>query len=350
MSDDDFQSLAISHALKPEALEERAGIIEYDAGMSRQAAEAAALIQAIRWRDCRRLVNLLFTPKDLIELRSFSLKGQPGMPVSKWVKAVEFENFLDLLGGLNDEGYGCYYGVLPRRCAGGSKDEDVALGRIVWADLDGVTPTDARRRLQASRLPAPAAVVGSGHGVHAYWKLDALAEPDVLSRAVARIAIAVGGDGAVRNPSRVMRLPGFVNHKPPSAWCMLLAYRPECVVSLDALLSTCPAEPTKTPRRTPRLHWTAADPKAPRDRVQAAMRYCARIPSVAEGARNGQAFKAAAAALRDFALDESTAWGVLVAWNQGNRPPLSDGELVTVLRDAGKYGKHALGRLAHHGT
>ena len=77
-----------------------------------------------------------------------------------------------------------------------------------------------------------------------------------------------------------------------------------------------------------------------------AMRYCAKIPAVVEGARNAQAFKIAAAVLKDWDLDASTAWGILTAWNQGNYPPLSDEELTTVLKGAGKYGKHEPGRLA----
>ena len=287
---DNFKNLAASYALELEALEERAGIVEHDAGVSREAAEVAALSQIIRWRDCRRLIDLLFNPDDLIELRNFPLKGQSGAPVSKWTRAVEFENLLDLLGELNGEGFGCYVGILPRRREGGSKDSDTAPGRVVWADLDNVTPADAKKRLQASRLPPPAAVVNSGHGIHAYWRLNALAEPDVLSRAVTRVADAVGGDGAVRNPSRMMRLPGFVNYKKPEAWCLLLSYQPERVVSLDALLSACPAEPTKTPRRNHPRHWQNIS-QAPRQRVQAAERYCAHIPAVAEGARNVYAFK-----------------------------------------------------------
>ena len=346
MPDDNFKNLATSYVLNLEALDERAAIMEYDAKLPREAAEAAALVQMIRQRDCRRLIDLLFAPNDLIELRSFPLKDMPGAPVSKWTRAVEFENLLDLLGKLNGEGFGCYICILPRRREGGSKDSDAAPGRVVWADLDNVTSDKAKRQLQASRLPPPAAVVGSGHGIHAYWKLDALAEPDVLSRAVVRVAEAVGGDGAVRNPSRVMRLPGFVNYKKPEAWCLLLSYQPERVVSLDALLSACPAEPTKTPRRNHPRHWQNIS-QAPRQRVQAAERYFAKIPSVAEGARNAQAFKVAAAALKDWDLDASTAWGILTAWNQGNYPPLSDEELTTVLKGAGKYGKHEPGRLAY---
>ena len=351
MPDDNFKNLAASYNIDPEALEERAGIVEYDAGLSREVAEAAALVQMIRQRDCRRLIDLLFAPNDLIELRSFPLKDMPGAPVSKWTRAVEFENLLDLLGKLNGEGFGCYIGILPRRREGGSKDSDATPGRVVWTDIDNTTPADAKRRLQASRLPAPAAVVGSGHGIHFYWRLTGHHAPVELSQAVVRVASAIGGDKAVRNPSRVMRFLGFVNHKPPSAWCTLLAYRPGWIVSLAELLAHCPepanSPPTAAPRRNPRLHWTAADSRAPRDRVAAAMRYCAKIPAVVEGARNAQAFKVAAAALKDWDLDAPAAWNVLTTWNQGNHPPLSDGELVTVLRDADRYGKHVLGRLAH---
>jgi hypothetical protein len=69
-------------------------------------------------------------------------------------------------------------------------------------------------------------------------------------------------------------------------------------------------------------------------------KYLAAIPVAAAGGRNSAAFKVAAALRVDFGLDETTAWGFLEAWNQGNAPPLDTRELMAVFESGEKYGKH----------
>ena len=84
---------------------------------------------------------------------------------------------------------------------------NVTMGQIREA-ADGVA--DALRALP---FP-PSAIVYSGGGVHAYWRL---AEPDsdldTVEAVNARLATICAGDEAVKNRARVMRLPGSMNRK-----------------------------------------------------------------------------------------------------------------------------------------
>ena len=84
---------------------------------------------------------------------------------------------------------------------------NVTMGQIREA-ADGVA-----RALRALPFP-PSAIVYSGGGLHAYWRLN---EPDSDLDAVeavnARLATICAGDEAVKNRARVMRLPGSMNRK-----------------------------------------------------------------------------------------------------------------------------------------
>lgn len=116
---------------------------------------------------------------------------------------------------------------------GAMSDNDAALAPACWIDIDLIdhkikksgalanvtmqTIRDAVDRVaEALRgLPfPPSAIVYSGGGVHAYWRF---AEPetdlDAVEAANAMLATICAGDEAVRNRSRVMRLPGSTNRK-----------------------------------------------------------------------------------------------------------------------------------------
>lgn len=55
-----------------------------------------------------------------------------------------------------------------RSYEGGTKNEDVALARCLFADFDGVELKDIRQRAGEAGLPAPTLIVASGHGFHLY--------------------------------------------------------------------------------------------------------------------------------------------------------------------------------------
>jgi uncharacterized protein (UPF0254 family) len=118
--------------------------------------------------------------------------------------------------------------------------ENVALVKALWLDIDfkGEYPDAKAATLalrafsQASALPAPAILVGSGNGLHAYWPLDAAVPLDRWQRladALKGAAIATGFARPAVKPAkpsidlscsidacRVLRPPGTFNWKDPA--------------------------------------------------------------------------------------------------------------------------------------
>lgn len=145
----------------------------------------------------------------------------------------------------NNAGYGVSFGCTVRREAKPSVAKTNANGKpytmaqrgtagdshiltCFWADVDVKTTmdmsaddkdkahADAMKRLQSL---APSVIVASGGGYHAYWLLDAprhIHEVDMpeIKWALKGIAKQCGGDEAVAELARIMRLPGTINTKP----------------------------------------------------------------------------------------------------------------------------------------
>jgi P4 family phage/plasmid primase-like protien len=103
------------------------------------------------------------------------------------------------------------------------KDEDAVGSGVVWCDVDtlraGVDKMVAYEAIM-SCIPGypPALVVDTGGGLHGYWRLREwttdLARVRGANAAIADRLRAVGGDPAVKNVGRVLRLAGTYNRKP----------------------------------------------------------------------------------------------------------------------------------------
>jgi hypothetical protein len=158
-----------------------------------------------------------FKAEQLIELRL--IRGHEvrrgWLRSEHWTPAVE-----ETLRQRNAEGFSIFASVNPRsRKAGGesSVTEVVAF----HADVDNGARS-ACKDPQGGEAPSPSLTVNSGHGKHLYWYL---AEPIAVTddnraqlKAINRgLALAVGGDPACCDLSRILRVPGFTNHKPPAS-------------------------------------------------------------------------------------------------------------------------------------
>src|SRR5688500_12557195 len=114
------------------------------------------------------------------------------------------------------DGHGVYFGVCTRQpdTSPPGTIETTAECPAVKVDIDKIAKDLALAALQGAFLP-PSAIVDSGRGLHAYWLLK---EPEdvaaaltndhplvALEQALARI---FGGDRAVCDLARIMRLPG----------------------------------------------------------------------------------------------------------------------------------------------
>ncbi len=175
-------------------------------------------------------VACVFDPDDLIEIRLIPRGEQ------QYVKAGEVVRLDDSLQSANAAGEHVYVGANPRKRRGG-KASDVALARCLFVDLDDTDVDSALGRISDAGLPTPSCTVKSGHGLHAYWRLT---EPmhDLAAWTTAQefLIRVLRSDPVIHDPPRIMRLPTFTNHKPPSALCEVIDAAPERRHSLEALI------------------------------------------------------------------------------------------------------------------
>jgi hypothetical protein len=143
--------------------------------------------------------------------------------------------------------------VMSRFKARGSYEELVAIAAFV-GDLDlaeqGKSLIPAFETLMAAKLP-PSAVVFSGGGLQPVWLLDeamlitdrvTAVEYRKLSRGLVYGMYGetdLNFDYAVAEPTRMVRLPGFVNRKPKrhGAIAQLVYFNPDARYSLDQVRS-----------------------------------------------------------------------------------------------------------------
>ena len=163
---------------------------------------------------CQAFFAAIFDPADVIEFR-------PIKPTSKrWATSAELPAIVEWLLKLNAQGAQSYFGGNPRRQAGESKEDGVALARCLFVDFDGgVSVEEAWSRIKSSGLPMPTATLASGGGTHCWWRLkEPTTDRVAWSARQKALAQALGSDQSVHDWPRIMRLPGFINwkyeHKP----------------------------------------------------------------------------------------------------------------------------------------
>lgn len=184
---------------------------------------------------CREFLSAVFDSADVVEFRTLG-------PVSKqWGTLDALPRILAQLEKSNASGAQCYFGANPRKQPGGSTADAVALARCVFADFDGgVTVEDAWSRVKSAGLPMPTVTLSTGGGVHCWWRLEQpVADARRWSKLQKILAESLRSDPSVHDWPRIMRLPGFVNHKyehKPAA--VLVDVDGERVYSLERLSPT----------------------------------------------------------------------------------------------------------------
>lgn len=181
---------------------------------------------------CRDFLTAIFDDEDVIEFRPLNPPG------NKWATLAELPAVVSWLTSINARQRQIYFGANPRRGANCSDAAGVRLARCLFADFDGGTHyEDAMSRIKAAGLPMPTAVLNSGGGIHAWWRLDAPTEDAAAwSRRMKALAAALGSDQSIHDWPRIMRLPGFINWKyDTKPVAELLDVDPARVYSFDGL-------------------------------------------------------------------------------------------------------------------
>ena len=194
-----------------------------------------------------------FTPGESLAILS---RGE--FPVRTQQRIVRFEcaiapRYLRWLAYENACGSNVYVAANPLRFGSRKRTkESIDEIRHLYIDID----SDGDARLAAIRtsevVPAPSTILSTSPGkFQVLWQVDdfRFAEQERLLKL---LAIAFGGDPACTDCNRVLRLPGFLNHKYEPAHLVTAEYpshsvsKPEdfCLgVSLIESLPMCPRRP-----------------------------------------------------------------------------------------------------------
>ena len=297
-----------------------------------------------------------WAPHDLIEIRALPTDRNGSLkPESFWIKALELPLHADRLTTMNQRGLNIFAGICPRESEGGRSDADSLPGRIVWADFDDISPQDALRRAEKTGMPRPTMAINSGHGCHLFWGLNDRPTLSELSTLVGDVAAFVASDPSVRNPSRVLRLPGFLNHKPPQAPCEIVFSHSHVRNDFSELRGLVPRRQVAShnfSRPSNGNHSSSTPERA--DVIERARRYVATVPGSSPGGRTNTAYRVAAVLKNDFGLSDDEALFILSGWDSAaNTPPIASDEaygpkeLEKILQNAGKYCKKNPGSLVN---
>jgi len=259
----------------------------------------------------------IFAPDEIIEVRRLPSRH------STWHEAGELAAQAATLLRDNAAGENIYVGANSRKAVGGTKAADVALARCLFADFDHVSIADAHTRLDASPLPTPTLLVNSGHGVHAWWRVaEPITDLAAWSEIQRNLIALLGSDPAIHDPPRIMRLPGFMNHKPPPARCEIVECEPSRAFEWHELL--------------PLIQQRAANGHASSngDRVKSEP-----IADELRPSERHAAFVRLAGAMRRQGADTAEILAALRVMNQQRcKPPHPDAKLREVAADiAGRY-------------
>jgi hypothetical protein len=288
-----------------------------------------------------RYVACVFEPADIVEVRRLP-SGH-----SSWHEASELPEAVMSLFNDNQHKEHIYIGANPRRLRGGTRSKDVICVRCLFVDFDGITAGEARDRWHNAGLPTPTITIASGHGVHAYWRLsEPVHDMDLWSNLQKRLIALLGSDAAIHDPARIMRLPGFTNHKEPVAKCWIIDDDQTRIYDFNFLMPLLYSAITESDYMA--QYQSARSNKTQSKKLfhnninalKVAKLTVAKWPGVTKGGRNCKAFQNAAYLLKNLGLTGEQAWSILQQWNRRNRPPMPEYELHQALRNANIYGRH----------
>lgn len=202
--------------------------------------------------------------------------------------------------------------------------EDKVKKRLGYASTD-IALQELSKFEDAYGLPAPT-IVRSGHGLHVYWKLTDMANPEEWLHCARLLKAATERHGLLADKTRtadlasILRPAGTFNRKKETPAPVYVEYDDCEPIDIEALaeLLALPVMPTM-PAHIQQISSVAqAMANGSKQSV---------FQPVSEGGRNDALARAAGA----WFAQKKTYEEVLVearAWNQKNQPPLGDDELV----------------------
>ena len=112
---------------------------------------------------------------------------------------------------VNSLGYGIFF--TPNPCIGRLLEENVVSINWWFIDIDDGTKEEMLKRIKTSPVPA-SVIVETKRGYHAYWRAKNGTKEKFRTIEQGLINY-FGGDNAVKNPNRLMRMPNYYHMKDP---------------------------------------------------------------------------------------------------------------------------------------
>jgi len=181
------------------------------------------------YQDCDEgFINLRFIPKDSTK------------PIEqKFVPLSEIESIPKILKIYIEQNH-CYFGVATRVEGDGSKAGILQIP-CLWIDLDLYKLSDEKKQESRQRykdfLLKASFIIDSGGGCYLLWMLKEPASKEEIPRVeilLKRLASFFHGDMSATDASRILRIPGSLNHKyPHTPQVTIKEFHPERQYSLD---------------------------------------------------------------------------------------------------------------------
>jgi hypothetical protein len=232
-----------------------------------------------------------------------------------------------------------YASVNPRIATGCSKNEDVLLCRCLFVDIESITAKEAQARVDRAGLPVPTMIVVSGHGVHLYWRLkNPIADLRQWTTIQKRLIAVCKSDPAIHDPSRVMRLPGFMNVNGSPTRCYIHDADAGRRYALAEILEHLPPEPPKPNKVSTSTLQTANIQHDSVVDLRRAEAYAEKFKPVVEN-RNSTAFKRTCVLVEHFNITADQALPLIKTVNDLSDNPLDSDELELVVEKAARHVK-----------
>jgi hypothetical protein len=153
-----------------------------------------------------------------INLRFIHKDEDPKKTVSKFIPLSDIKSIPKILRNYTKE-FNCYFGVCSRVNGDGSKNGIIQIPAL-WCDLDTYKLTDEQKRESRQRykdFPLKATfIINSGGGRYLLWMFKEPGSKEDIPKVenlLKRLASYFYGDMNATDASRILRIPGSLNHK-----------------------------------------------------------------------------------------------------------------------------------------
>jgi hypothetical protein len=152
------------------------------------------------------------------------------IPKAETIASPDFQN---LLAGQSGSGYDVFMGMNPIKDGAYSRTkQDIKEIRHVYLDLDRKGDEALEEIRNSTEVPPPNFVLDTSPGKHqVVWRVSGFSQDEAESL-LHNLANKFGGDLAATDSTRVLRLPGFANHKLPEEFIVQARHESDAVYRL----------------------------------------------------------------------------------------------------------------------